>query len=94
MSPAWIAAGMLGAGVFALAFAAPRAKAAERTVPGQYEINWYRAGKDYREGRPSFGWAAGPYDTRVECGIAIQFVKVPVSGARLRCDPVEQGRVR
>lgn len=34
MSPAWIAAAIAGAGVFALAFAAPRAKAAENEPPG------------------------------------------------------------
>lgn len=95
MSPAWIAVGMLGAGVFALAFAAPRAKAAERTLPGAYEIVWYRAGKDYRADAPNFGRISGePYDSRTACDIAIKTVKVRESGIRLRCDPVDPWRTR
>lgn len=93
MSPAWIAVAITGAGVFALAFAAPRAKAAERTVAGPHEIVWYRAGKDYRVDAPNFDRAdSPPYESREACLIAIKTVKVRESGVRLRCEPVEGWR--
>jgi hypothetical protein len=40
-------AGMLGLGAILLAFAMPRATAAERTLSGEYEISLFRRGADY-----------------------------------------------
>jgi hypothetical protein len=66
----------------------------ERTIDGAYEINFTRAGRDYRVDQPNLGFVAGPYESREICRHAIQFVKVRQSGLRLRCDPVETARVR
>lgn len=77
-----------------LALVASDAFGAERTVDGAYEINFTRAGRDYRIDQPNLGFVAGPYESREVCRHAILFVKVRESGVRLRCDPVEAARVR
>lgn len=45
-------------------------------------------------GRTSLTLGREPYDSKTACDIAIVRVRVAISGARLRCDPVEGGRVR
>lgn len=87
----WIVGALVLIGAIAIARGV---SGAERTVDGEYEINFTRAGRDYRVGSPNLGFVAGPYESREVCRHAIQFVKVRESGLRLRCDPVEQTRVR
>lgn len=69
------------------------ARAAERT--GGYEIVAYRSGKDLREDRPNIiPLPDSRHDTRELCRHAIQFVRVQQSGMRLRCDKIDDRRVR
>lgn len=61
---------------------------------GKYEITLLYSGKDYDSVSRTFRTIGEPYDSKVACDVAITRVKVLVSGARLRCDPVESFRVR
>lgn len=61
--------------------------------PGRFEIVAYPAGKDLREDRPNLIVIAGPYSGREECRIAIASVKL-ANGKRLRCDRIEDRRVK
>ena len=78
----------------AIWFGLAKARAAERTLPGPYEIVWLRAGKDYRVDAPNLDKLAGPYESREACLIAIKSVKVRESGVRMRCDPIDPWRTR
>lgn len=53
-------AGMLGLCAILLAFAMPRATAAERTLSGEYEISFFRRGIDYTPSIPTHETIAGP----------------------------------
>lgn len=68
------------------------ARAAE---PGTrpYEITLHFPGTDYdKVSRTHYTLAV--YESKEACRVAIVRVRVAVSGARLRCNPVEQGRVQ
>jgi hypothetical protein len=62
-------------------------------VPGRFEIVAYPAGRDLREDRPNLIVISGPYAGREECRIAIASVKL-ANGNRLRCDRIEDRRVK
>lgn len=70
------------------------ARAAERTIAGPHVITLYFAGKDYDAVRRTHIVLSGAYESRTECDVMITRVRVVVSGAQLRCDPVEQGRTQ
>lgn len=89
---AMAAAVMAGVGFCLALFFVPRAGAAERL--GQYTITLLYSGKDYDSVSRTFRTIGEPYESRETCLVAITRVKVLVTGARLRCDPVEQFRVQ
>ena len=90
---------VLAAAVVAIGVFAPRASAAERFLPGAYDLNAYKPVSQYAN--PREPGALGPqnvvrietYDSRELCLHAAQFVKVSDGqiGWRLRCDPIERG---
>lgn len=84
----WVAPALIIIGCIAIARGVI---GAER--PGKYEITLLYSGKDYDSVSRTFRTIGEPYDSKVACEIAITRVKVMVSGARLRCDLVEQWRV-
>lgn len=71
-----------------LVLIASDARPAERTIPGEYEINIYKPPGSI------IALKNGRHESREACKHAILFVKIKESGVRLRCDPVEQSRVR
>lgn len=81
---------MVVVGCISIVRGCSEASATER--PGAYEIVAYRAGKDLREDQPNLVVISGPFG-REECRIAIASVKL-ANGSRLRCDKVEERRVR
>ncbi len=68
------------------------ARAAERI--GRWEITLLYSGKDYDGVSRTFRTLGAPFESKTECDITITRVRVLVSGARLRCDPVEEWRVK
>ena|SRR6266545_609060 len=84
---------IVAAFVLAVALAISVARAAE--LPTAYEIVAYRAGKDLRTDEPNIiPLPDSRHDSRELCRHAIQFVKVQESGMRLRCDKIDDRRVR
>ena len=91
----WVALTFCSLGLSLIAICAPRA--AQESTP--HEITLLYAGKDYEAaGRTqvTLGVNGRPfeYESREACRIAITRIRVEVTGARLRCDPVDPRRVR
>lgn len=94
-----LVAASLGVGLFVIAYFAPRAWAAERTLPGAYDLNAYRPTSQMAN--PDIPNWIGPrnierietYDSRETCKIAaggIRKVGDRHVGWKLRCDPAER----
>ncbi len=86
-----IVIGMTVVGFAAGWWAMKAANAAERI--GRWEITLLYSGKDYDGVSRTFRTLGEPFDSKTACDVAITRVKILVSGARLRCDPIEQWRV-
>ena len=89
MNPAWIALGLTAAGIAALAYATPRARAAE---PERQERPWLLWSLEPGRAMPTL---RGTYTVSTACEVdLVSLANVLPKGARLSCERMNDGGKR